>query len=117
MCVNFVETHEIRIVGRGQIKCATRARNAMHFAKGSHHAGQVFNGLAGNHDVEGVVRKGQALRISLNERTKGRATIGRELGTGSVQRGRRKIATCYASASIHEFPNETTATTSNLQNS
>src|SRR5260370_2450540 len=112
MCVNFVETHEIRIVGRGQIKCATRARNAMHFAKGSHHAGQVFNGLAANHDVEGVVRKGQTLRISLNERSKGRATIGRGLGTDSVQRGKKKIPTVYATPRIHMFAHETPATTS-----
>ena len=114
--VDFVETHEIEIVGSREEKTAAGASDAEHFAEAGVHMGKMLDGLAGNDDVEGIAGKGKTLSIALNEGSRKRLSICCKFGAGGVERGGRKIAASDLSASAREMADETAASTGNFQN-
>ena len=57
--IEFIEAHEIGIVGRGEEEFTARRGDTVKFAKGGLHLGQMLDGLARNHDVKSVVGKGR----------------------------------------------------------
>src|SRR5712692_10406347 len=72
--VDFVETHEIKVVGSGEEEPAAGAGDAVHLDDSSLHLRQVLDCLAGDHGVKGVIGKRQALRIALDKRRQWNAT-------------------------------------------
>ena len=73
--VDFVEAHEIEIVGSGEEKTATGASDAKHFAEGVLNAGKMLDGFAGDDNIEGVAGEGEVLRIALDERSGWRQAV------------------------------------------
>lgn len=65
--VDFVEAHEIKIVGSGEEKTSTRASDAEHFAESVLNPGKMLDGFAGDEDVERIVSEGEILRVTLND--------------------------------------------------
>src|SRR5437879_13075 len=105
--VNFIQAHEIGVVGRRQEKFSTRPRDAVHFADGGEDLREMLDGFAGNHEVEGSVGERQALRVPLYKRGERRLAVAVEyLGRGGVQSGGRKIAADDAGACPRQFANE-----------
>jgi hypothetical protein len=65
--VDFIEAHEIEIVGSGEEKTAAGASDAEHFAEGILNARKMLDGFAGDDDVKGIVGEGEVLCVPLNE--------------------------------------------------
>src|ERR1700674_3331355 len=113
--VDFVEAHEIEMVGSGEEEFATGASDAVHLGKGGLDLGQVLDSFAGDEDIEGVVGKGQALGVALNERNRGRVAVTAKLGAGGVERGSGKSAGGDVGSGAGEEPDEAAAATRDFE--
>src|SRR5713226_4484778 len=55
--IDFVQPHEIEIVGRREEEFASGPRDTVHLGNGRLHLRQVLDGFAGNHYVERLIGK------------------------------------------------------------
>jgi hypothetical protein len=116
MCVSLVEAHEIEIVGSGEKEAGLRTGDTIHFADSRADVGKMFDGFAGDDEVEGVVGERQTLSVGLYE--PGFRSI-RRAGkfAGSELKGRkRKIATGDGSAAASHAVGEAATAAGEFQN-
>src|SRR5260370_27795760 len=50
--IEFIQTHQVEVIGRSEIEQAAGARDTSHFADGGRRIGEMLDGLAGNHNVK-----------------------------------------------------------------
>ena len=66
--IQFVETHQVRVVRRREKKSGAGARDSPHFAQRFSYIRNMLDGFAGNYQVKRFISERQSLGIALNER-------------------------------------------------
>ena len=116
--VNIIEPHKIKVIWRGEEERAAGAGDARHFTQRCRGIRQMFDGFAGDDDVEGAGGVRQILRVSLR---KLQANAGPRFRAGGVsardlQRGAGEIRAEHPGATRSQEAGKASATASHFQN-
>jgi len=114
LCIDFIEAHEVKVVGRRKKKHSPGPGDAMELSNTLQGVGQMFDGLAGNDNIEESVGKGKGMGIPLDEAGWCPRIHGLPSLFADRDSGEREINSARERTRAREFPDEPAAAASDL---